>query len=331
MKNRILQTDLFISTGCFTVFLLSLLILTSCATIPREQRLNNAVIVHTIEGDAADSLAGQYYQNPSEQWRILEFNETAAITPDQNIVIPLKPFRMGGVTAGGYQTVPVLAYHQFSSGKSAPARTQTRSAFESQLEYLVDHNYSVISLDRFLAFLRLEEQLPEKSILLIFDSTDQSIYDIGFPLLQRYRYPAVVFVTPTVVGQKNTLSWDQINRMAEYGIEIQCRIPDSAYHFSSKETFYRYFQNLKNAVEQASGLINTKTGRQCRLFLYPPGDHRSLLVHLLQKQGFQGAVIDQKGGNPFFVDPYALHVTRVTGNPDGKNFETLLQVFQRFD
>lgn len=309
------------------VTLLIPLFFSACLPTPRERKLEGFIIVHTREGDSPESLAVQYVNHPSEQRRILDFNKIDSIVSGGDIVIPLKPFKPGGITPEGYQIVPVLAYNQFSGRNPSPG-SRSASAFENQMKYLKSNHYRVITPDQMFSFFRLQEQLQDQSVLLIFDSTDRNVYDDAFPVLQKYGFPAVLFITPDQVGKENMLNWEQLLHLSENGMDIQCRIRNGIYQFPSNGTFYSYFQKLKKEIEQAAEIMENNLHKKCRLFLYPPGDHGSLLIHILQKQGFQGAFMDQEGENPFFTNPFMIHFTQVSRDRELMKFKTQLKVFQ---
>lgn len=327
MKDRMLRTKYqFPVIFCIFTLLIPLLF-SACLSTPRERKLEGFIIVHTQDGDSPESLAGQYLNHPSEQRRILDFNGIDSVVSGRDIAIPLKPFKPGGITPEGYQIVPVLAYNRFSGPKPSPG-SRSASAFENQMEYLKSNDYRVITPDQLFSFFRLQEQLHDQSVLLIFDSTDRSIHDDIFPVLQKYGFPAVLFITPDQVGKENMLNWGQILYLSENGMDIQCRIRNGIYQFPSNGTFYSYFHKLKKEIDQAAALMETNLRQKCRLFLYPPGDHVSLLVHILQKQGFEGAFVDQEGENPFFTDPFTIHFTQVSRDRELMKFKTQLKVFQ---
>ena len=89
-----------------------------------------AVVVRP--GETLASLAATWLRDPSRAWEIAEYNGIAAAAPGQELVIPLRPFRRGGLTPERYQTVPVLVYHQFAE-KSTNKMTVSREAFEAQM------------------------------------------------------------------------------------------------------------------------------------------------------------------------------------------------------
>lgn len=69
-------------------------------------------------GDTFSSLSAKYLKDSSWGSFLAEYNETEALSPGQSVIIPLKPGKRGGLILQGYQTVPVLCYHNLSPSKS---------------------------------------------------------------------------------------------------------------------------------------------------------------------------------------------------------------------
>src|ERR1051325_228890 len=67
-------------------------------------------VVVAKSGDTVASLAGKYLGDASKGWMIEDYNGAAAIAPGQTVIIPKRQWNLSGVTANGYQLVPVLAY-----------------------------------------------------------------------------------------------------------------------------------------------------------------------------------------------------------------------------
>ncbi|MCJ7601037.1 MAG: LysM peptidoglycan-binding domain-containing protein, partial [Desulfobulbaceae bacterium] len=68
-------------------------------------------------GDTLSSLAAKYLGDADKSWIIADFNDVKDIRPGQELIIPLEPFTKARLSRKGYQTVPVLTYHNFSETK----------------------------------------------------------------------------------------------------------------------------------------------------------------------------------------------------------------------
>ena len=287
------------------------------------------VAVTVKEGDTLSSLASQYQNDASKGWMISEFNEVSVITPGQKLIIPLKYFERGGLTLKGHQTVPVLTYHKFSESKT-DKMTVTASTFEEQMKFLKDRGYHVITLDQLFDFLDFKIQIPKKSVVITIDDGWRSAYDIAFPILKKYGYPATLFVyTALITGSKVTLNWDLISEMAGQGIDMQChtRTHRKLTAPASKESFKEYFEAIEKELLDAAKAIKMRTQREVRYIAYPFGDINHLGVALLKKQGYRGGFTVARSSNAFYVNNYRVNRSMIFGEYTLQQFEKNLVTF----
>jgi peptidoglycan/xylan/chitin deacetylase (PgdA/CDA1 family) len=296
---------------------------------PQVQTFPNFVAVTAQTGDTFSSLASKYLNDPSMDWVISEFNDVTSLSPGQALIIPLKPYNKGGLTFKGYQTVPVLTYHKFSKN-SADAMTVTESAFEEQMRFLKQNGYRVISMDNFFDFLDFKRQIPEKSVVITIDDGWRSTYDVAFPILKKYGYPAALFVYTDLINlNEKTLDWDLIREMAKNGIDIQChtkthRNLDTR---GSHESFREYFEAVKKELTESAQVIKRRLNIDPKYLAYPYGDTNHLVVALLVKLGYRGAFTVEREGNPFFVHHYRINRSMIYGYFDLQDFEKNLTTF----
>jgi peptidoglycan/xylan/chitin deacetylase (PgdA/CDA1 family) len=279
--------------------------------------------------DTLKTLAETYLENPDMDWLIAEFNRITSVEPGQELIIPLKPFQRGGLTQRGYQTVPVLSYHKFSLNKKN-RMTVTKDAFEEQMKLLQDRGYRVISMDQLFDFLDFKGQIPKKSVVITIDDGWRSAYDIAFPILKKYGFPATFFVyTDLIVGSKKTLSWNLLREMTRNGIDIQCHTKThrNLTVIDEKESFREYFEAIERDLTAANNLISKKLDRTCTYLAYPYSDTNSLIIALLKKQGYRGAFTVKRGSNPFFINNYAINRSMIYGDYTIEQFEKNLTVF----
>ncbi len=287
------------------------------------------VAVIAQPGDTLTTLAETYLEKPDMDWLIGEFNGITSVESGQELIIPLKPFQRGGLTHRGYQTVPVLSYHKFSLNKKN-RMTVTKASFEEQMKLLKDRGYRVISMDQLFDFLDFKGQIPKKSVVITIDDGWRSAYDIAFPILIKYGFPATFFVyTDLIVGSKKTLSWNLLREMAGHGIDIQCHTKThrNLTILDEKESFREYFETIEKDLFAANNIIRKKLNKKCTYLAYPYSDTNSLIIALLKKQGYRGAFTVKRGGNPFFIHNYAINRSMIYGDYTIDQFEKNLTVF----
>src|SRR4029079_8939246 len=113
--------------------------------------------------------------------------------------------------ASGYQTIPILCYHRF--GPRATKLNVAPAAFEAQMEYLARNGYTVIPLKRLARFLQGKEPLPAKTVAITIDDGYRSSYEIAYPILKKYGFPATVFLYTDFVGASSAMPCAQMKHM----------------------------------------------------------------------------------------------------------------------
>jgi len=279
--------------------------------------------------DTLSSLALEYLGDSSMDWFISEFNGIKSLSPGQEVIIPLKPYKKGGVTSTGYQTVPVLCYHKFSKTED-DQMTVTESTFEEQMRFLKEQGFRVITLDELVNFINFKSQIPQRSVVITIDDGWRSTYEIAYPILERYGYPATLFVyTDMIVGSSSTLSYELIKTMSETGIDIHCHTKThrNLNRKSEQESFKEYFEAIERELTLCREIIKQKLNIKVKYLAYPYGETNPLVIALLIKLGYKGAFTTESNSNAFFVHPYRIGRSMIYGDLDLDDFKRLLTTF----
>lgn len=319
-----------------TVFLLFLLLLAAGITSAQSRQkvseigLNDDFIIVTATvKDTLSSLAAEYLNDPSKGWLIAEFNHIKTLTPGQELIIPLSFFNKGGLKSGGYQTVPILSYYRLSKNKPGKSAI-TQDDFKAQMKYLKDNAYHVITLDQLLSFLDYREQIPEKSVVITFDDGWISTYDIAFPILKQYGFPATIFIYTDFVGGGKAMSWEHIQKLSQAGFDIQCQTKThrNLTVLKNKESFKQYFNSLELEISYPKKLLQKKLNKECNCLAYPYGKTNNLVIAMLKKYGYRAAFTVDNKSNPFFIDKYKIGRSAIYGKYNIEKFKNKLSVFQ---
>jgi len=287
-------------------------------------------IVVVQRGEDLASLAQHYLGDAKKSWWIAEFNGIDKVQAGQELVIPLRARNPYGVYATGFQTVPILTYHRFGPNRSA--MTVTGPGFEAQMDYLAQNGYRVIPLAQLARFLDGKEPLPRKTIAITIDDGYRATYQIAYPILKKYNFPATVYLYSDFAGAADALTWPQMQEMVRSGlIEIQ---PHSKTHANLTvrlpgETEARYAERIRREVEAPIGVIKERLEASTFSFAYPYGDVNDTVVDLLGRQGVRYGVTVTAGGNGFFAHQYMLRRTMIYGTEDLEQFKAKLATFAR--
>src|SRR5262249_45301952 len=98
-----------------------------------------------------------------------------------------------GAANGHDRTLRVLMYHKVNDVPGNPLTVPT-AVFDEQMATLRGLGYTPVSLDRVLDHHAEGAPLPPRAVLITFDDGYRDNLENAAPILQRYAYPAVIFV-----------------------------------------------------------------------------------------------------------------------------------------
>ncbi len=320
-RKRVVQIGLAVT---------ALYLFSGCAMLAPPRMYTDFMVVTAKPWDSARSLARKHLKDTSKGPLITEFNGIDSVRTGQEIVIPLKPVRPGGLYVNGYQTVPVLAYHRFAESASSKTIVE-KASFDQQMRYLKENGYSVITLENLLDFIDFASDIPPKAVVITIDDGWRSVYDIAFPILKKYGFTATLFLYSDFIGSPKALTWEQVRKMADYGFEIQCQTKThrSLSRMKKNESFENYFAAVQQELRAPRRVIKQKTGRTCDCLAYPFGDTSPLVRAMLEQEGYRAGFTVKRGSNPFFVDKYLINRSSIYGEYSLKKFKSNLKAFHR--
>jgi peptidoglycan/xylan/chitin deacetylase (PgdA/CDA1 family) len=123
-------------------------------------------------------------------------------------------------------TVPILVYHHVRPTSGYPKETWSYKmsvspkVFEAQMQWLLDHGYTTISLTT-LAEMRAGTRLgPTKPVVVTFDDNQMSAYDLALPVLVKNNQTATFYLITNRLENKDFVGTAQIPELLKDGMEI---------------------------------------------------------------------------------------------------------------
>lgn len=211
-------------------------------------------------------------------------------------------------TATASEHGTILLYHHVALD-TPPSTTISPQDFRAHLEYLRDHDYTVIALPELIDALRAREALPEKAVAITFDDGYLSIYEQAFPMLQEFGYPFTLFVSTGPINnrQPNYMTWEQIREMSAAGVTIANHMVEHPYMLEriDNESDAQWIARLQSELLEAEETIRRETGQQHRLLAYPYGEFDDKIKAMIAAQGFVG-LAQNSGAVGYYSDFLAL-------------------------
>ena len=191
----------------------------------------------------------------------------------------------------------VLVYHHVSA--ETPALTSvTPAVFESHLDYLQDHDFTVWPLARIIDTLENGGEVPANTVAITFDDAYRSIYSEAFPRLRKRAWPFTIFVSSEGVdhGYANYLDWSQLRELAEAGVELGNHSHSHAHLVRrlADESEAQWKNRVGADIDTARRRLMEETGSSSRLFAYPYGEYSPGLKLIVKERGYYG--IAQRSG-----------------------------------
>lgn len=224
--------------------------------------------------------------------------------------------------------IPIFVYHRFGP-VVADSMTVTTPVFVSQLKYLQENGYTVISLRQFVAYrLGYAPSLPPCSVAITVDDAHRSVYTHMLPLVRQYRIPVTLFVYPSAVSNAPyALTWEQLRELKESGLfDIQSH---SYWHPNFKTeknrlSHQQYEQLVELQLTKSKATLEKNLSIHVDMLAWPFGIYDDELMKKAAEAGYVAALTLERrharGSDPLLALPRYL----MTERDRGRVFEKLL-------
>ena len=291
-------------------------------------RSEEYVVYQLKENETSAELAAKFLGGQTKSWIIEEANPGTRFRNGNAIVIPLKEKNRGGLSADGFQTIPILTYHRFAEDCSSPL-CMPKKTFDRQMRYLKENGYHVITAEDLVAFLEYRRGLPQKSVLITMDDGYRSVYNIAYPILNKYGFKATLFIYTSFVGvSKMAITWDQLKEMRANGFAVGSH---TIYHSDltspkENESDQDHIARIRKELNGSKKIIDQKLGQNTSFLAYPFGYYDQRSIQMAKAAGYKLAMSVKRGGNPFFANPLTLRRDQIL-KKDMQSFVSRLKTF----
>ena len=163
----------------------------------------------------------------------------------------------------------ILLYHRVLNASEVhpqldPAIYVTTQTFERHLRFLT-RRFTMVDLDDLLAWREQRRSFIRPPCVITFDDGWIDNFTNAYPLLQRYRTPATVFLITGKVGCPDFVTWDQVREMEQAGIRF------GSHTVSHPIVEGLAHDELERQLTESKSQLTERTSRASCWFCYPKG------------------------------------------------------------
>lgn len=214
---------------------------------------------------------------------------TLAPTPTATVSVSLEDMNQN---FGPCVKVNVLMYHHIQAEEAAKADGQSGLSVDPKflrehLQYLKDHNYTVIEMKDLIGFFNGTEKLSGKLAMITLDDAYGDNYTNAYPLFKEFGVKATIFTPTGLVNNPDYLTWDEINQMK-----------DNVYF--ANHTWSHHSQSgtnevIEKEISMADSQLRDKGLNSQKVFAYPYGSTSPDEINILKKYGYNLAFTTKHG------------------------------------
>jgi peptidoglycan/xylan/chitin deacetylase (PgdA/CDA1 family) len=176
------------------------------------------------------------------------------------------------ISYGREKNIPILYYHAVSDTiLGIEELFVSPSDFEQQMLYLKDNSYSIITFDDLP-----EIEKYEKPVIITFDDGYENNYTKAYPILKKFNFPAVIFLTTDYMDKNNYLKQWQIEEMKDL-------ISFEAHAVSHPDLTTLSLDALTYELTESKKILKDLTGRESIAFAYPFGIYNQTVIDVTKK------------------------------------------------
>ncbi len=206
--------------------------------------------------------------------------------------------------------IPILTYHSIDNSGSVISTSPEK--FQSQMQFLSDTSFNVISLEIIISCIRENRPFPPKSIAITFDDGFKNVYDTAYPILKELGFKATVFLVTGYCGKNNQwqgqpakipvleiMGWDEVIEMANNGIDF------GAHTVNHPNLLELSLEQAEDEIVNSKKVLEERLEKNILFFAYPYGGKTNKFSNII-KDEFQCAASTELKVADLDSDIYSL-------------------------
>ncbi|GEN54485.1 polysaccharide deacetylase family protein [Halobacillus faecis] len=202
--------------------------------------------------------------------------------------------------------VPVLMYHRIIAEEDLEpihydeegnlyTTIVLEKEFQSQMEFLYNEGFTILTLREFEGFVDKDIEVPEKSVLLTFDDGFKDNFHVAFPVLDKFGFTAVNFlITSKITSDDEPFKVEQGQYLSLRDLNESCGVfefQSHTYNFHQRAPEGGAFlvTRSKTEIERDLNRSDTNLNISHKAFAYPYGEYGTEAIEVLNKSGYSMA------------------------------------------
>lgn len=261
-------------------------------------------------------------------WTLVLAAGLALSTPGSHAVA-LTAEPAGSTLTAQARVVPVLCYHRFQTyGAPHDLYFLTTRDFERQLEIIREEGFTPITAGQLLAGMEGTAALPAKLLVITIDDGYRDFITLGKPLLEKFGYPATLFVYTGFVNTQHGLSAQDLKDLEQAGYEIGSHTRTHPYmsRHQANETPAVREARLRDELQGSRDRLRQWSGGEVTSLGYPFGLWDRAVADLAQAAGYQLMFTVNPGPNTLTTPRFALKRFLIVNGTRENTFREFLRL-----
>ncbi len=199
--------------------------------------------------------------------------------------------------------INILLYHQVGVSPTIDSNLDcfcSKSEFYRQMKFLKQSKYSVISLNNAIDIVNNSKHIDKDYVVLTFDDGCESFYDVTFPILDSFDFPASVYPITGFLGEvleingKNykhlkILSKNMLLELSEKGVHI------GAHSVNHHKLTQLSISDAEHEIKNSKAHLEQLLGQHIDSFSFPHGNYNKQIINILKDNDFSNALTCKSG------------------------------------